>query len=250
MRSISVRGRRNALFRRREFHEQQQIPGYLACQRPAVRRLSQRDRRNPACTLRFSIPGPRDGTRYDIRLCFEFRLEGRVAGRGRGITDSSRPLESENTLRVKAWMVHQILCEEYRCPIRYFHDMDPVSELISSLLSHRTRNSDSGRAFKALRATFGTWEAVRDAETADVETAIAAVTWPEQKAPRIQHVLREITRLRGELSLDFLADMPVVQARAWLEQLPGIGPKTSAATLLFSRLRMPALPVDSEGGDY
>jgi len=159
-------------------------------------------------------------------------------------------MESENTLRVKAWMVHQILCEEYRCPIRYFHDMDPVSELISSLLSHRTRNSDSGRAFKALRATFGTWEAVRDVETADVETAIAAVTWPEQKAPRIQHVLREITRLRGELSLDFLADMPVVQARAWLEQLPGIGPKTSAATLLFSRLRMPALPVDSEGGDY
>ena len=154
-------------------------------------------------------------------------------------------MESDNTLRVKAWMVHQILCEVYRCPIRYFHDMDPVSELISSLLSHRTRNVDSGRAFKALRAQFGSWEAVRDAATSDVESAISAVTWPEQKAPRIQHVLREITRLRGELSLDFLGDMPVVDARTWLEQLPGVGPKTSAATLLFSRLRMPALPVDS-----
>jgi endonuclease-3 len=154
-------------------------------------------------------------------------------------------VESEETLRVKAWMVHLMLCEEYRCPIRYFHDMDPVSELISSLLSHRTRNSDSGRAFKTLRAAFGTWEAVRDAATADVQAAIAAVTWPEQKAPRIQHVLREITRLRGELSLDFLADLPVADARRWLEQLPGVGPKTSAATLLFSRLRMPALPVDT-----
>jgi endonuclease-3 len=123
--------------------------------------------------------------------------------------------------------------------------MDPVSELISSLLSHRTRNADSGRAFKALRARFGTWDAVRDAPTPDVEDAISAVTWPEQKAPRIQHVLREITRLRGELLLDFLADMPVPDARRWLEQLPGVGPKTSAATLLFSRLRMPALPVDS-----
>jgi endonuclease-3 len=142
-------------------------------------------------------------------------------------------------------MVHLLLCEQYQCPIRYFHDMDPVSELVSSLLSHRTRNADSGRAFKALRARFASWEAVRDAPTADVEETIASVTWPEQKAPRIQQVLREITRLRGDLSLEFLAELSVADARRWLEALPGVGPKTSAATLLFSRLRMPALPVDS-----
>jgi endonuclease-3 len=153
--------------------------------------------------------------------------------------------ESANALRVKAWMVHRLLCEEYECPIRYFHEMDPLSELISSLLSHRTRNADSGRAFKSLRARFPTWEAVRDASVPEIEQTIAAVTWPEQKAPRIQHVLREITRQRGELSLDFLAELSVPEARRWLESLPGIGPKTSAATLLFSRLRMPALPVDS-----
>ena len=39
--------------------------------------------------------------------------------------------------------------------------------------------------------------------------------------------------------------MTVAEARAWLESLPGIGPKTSAAVLLFSNLRRPALPVDS-----
>jgi endonuclease-3 len=148
-------------------------------------------------------------------------------------------------LRAKAWMVHRLLCQEYECPIRYFHELDPLSELISSLLSHRTRNADSGRAFKALRARFGTWDAVRDAPVTEVEETIAATTWPEQKAPRIQHVLRAITRERGELSLDFLSGLSVVDARRWLEALPGVGPKTSAATLLFSRLRMPALPVDS-----
>jgi endonuclease-3 len=47
------------------------------------------------------------------------------------------------------------------------------------------------------------------------------------------------------LSLDFLSDLPVRAARDWLESLTGVGPKTSAAVLLFSRLRMPALPVDS-----
>jgi endonuclease III len=149
-------------------------------------------------------------------------------------------------LRAKALLVHERLCAEYKCPIAFFHDFDPLSELVSSLLSHRTRNSDSGRAFRALRARFADWAAVRDAAKHDVEEAIAPCTWPEQKAPRLQEVLRAITERRGgDLALDFLANLPVAEARAWLETLPGVGPKTSAAVLLFSRLRLPALPVDS-----
>ncbi|MDG3006387.1 hypothetical protein PZE19_21660 [Paludisphaera sp. Pla2] len=149
-------------------------------------------------------------------------------------------------LRTLAMVVHDRLCAAYGCPIPYFHDLDPLSELISSLLSHRTRNADSGRALKQLRARFATWEAVRDAPTAEVEELLAPCTWPEQKAPRVQQVLRAITERRGgDLSLDFLVDLSVADARAWLEGLPGVGPKTSAATLLFSRLRIAALPVDS-----
>lgn len=149
-------------------------------------------------------------------------------------------------LREKALVVHHRLCETYGCPIPYFHDFDPLSELVSSLLSHRTRNSDSGRAFKQLRARFPDWAQVRDAPTAEVEEAISPATWPEQKAPRIQEVLREVTSRRGgDLSLDFLQTLAVKEAREWLESITGIGPKTSAAVLLFSRLRMPALPVDS-----
>jgi endonuclease-3 len=146
----------------------------------------------------------------------------------------------------KAMLVHARLCQTYGCPIPYFHALDPLSELVSSLLSHRTKNADSGRAFRTLRECFPAWTLVRDAPTADVEEAIRACTWPEQKAPRVQAVLRRIgERLGGEMALDFLGAMTVPEARAWLEELPGVGPKTSAATLLFSRLRMPALPVDS-----
>ena len=149
-------------------------------------------------------------------------------------------------LKAKALLVHERLCAAYECPIPYFHDLDPLSELISSLLSHRTRNADSGRAFKELRRRYPEWAAVRDAPTQDVEEAIAACTWPEQKAPRIQEVLRKISALRGrgELALDFLRDMPPRAAQDWLRQLPGVGPKTAAAVLSFSSLRMPALPVD------
>ena len=145
-----------------------------------------------------------------------------------------------------ALTIHERLCREYKCPVPYFHTLDPLSELVSSLLSHRTRNADSGKAFKALRRRFATWEELRDAPTEDVEKEIPMVTWPEQKAPRIQAVLREITNRRdGLLSLEFLKDMDEDEAQSWLEEIPGVGPKTSAAVLIFSRLRMRALPVDS-----
>lgn len=154
-------------------------------------------------------------------------------------------MDKPNALRQLALTVHDRLCVAYGCPIPYFHDLDPLSELVSSMLSHRTTNRASGQAFRELRRRFATWEVMRDAPTEQVEQAIAPCTWPEQKAPRIQQVLRDITARRGELSLEFLAEIPVPEARAWLESLTGVGPKTSAAVLLFSRLRMPALPVDS-----
>ena len=142
-------------------------------------------------------------------------------------------------------MVHHRLAAVYGSTISYFHDLDPLSELVSALLSHRTKNRDSGQAFKNLLAKFGNWETVRDAPVADVQAELKPCTWPEQKAPRLQQVLGLVADQVGTLSLDFLQDMPVPEARAWLEALPGVGPKTSAAVLSFSSLRAKALPVDS-----
>lgn len=159
--------------------------------------------------------------------------------------DSEPP--SADALQHKALQAHERLCAEYECPIPYFSTKDPLSELVSALLSHRTKNADSGRAYDQLRERFPTWEAVRDAPTAEVEEAIAPCTWPEQKAPRIQEILRALSDApeTDGLSLDDLADWPVMRARQWLQSFKGVGPKTSAAVLLFSRLRVPALPVDS-----
>lgn len=140
---------------------------------------------------------------------------------------------------------HRLLCAEYGCPIGYFHALDPLSELVSSLLSHRTKNRDSHRAFESLRRTFPDWEAVRDAPVAEVEAAIAGVTWPEAKAPALQRTLRAVTAQRGGLDLSHLHGMAEAEAAAWLSALPGVGPKTAAAVLSFSTLRGRALPVDS-----
>ncbi len=189
-------------------------------------------------------------------------MPSRPAQRRTAARSSTPPATFSDELRAKVLEVHARLCAEYHCPIGYFHDLDPLSELVSSLLSHRTKNADSGRAFKQLRRAFPSWTAVRDAPVADVQAAITPATWPEQKAPRIQATLREITvRLAGAAdaapdappgadplgdgALDFLGALPVREARDWLESITGVGPKTSAAVLSFSRLRRPALPVDS-----
>ena len=159
-----------------------------------------------------------------------------------------QPADPDQTaLQEKALRAHALLCQAYECPIDYFSDKDPLSELVSALLSHRTKNADSGRAYSQLRERFPTWEAVRDAPTPEVEAAIAPCTWPEQKAPRIQAVLGAISDApeTDGLSLDALTEWPADQARRWLQSFKGVGPKTSAAVLLFSRLRVAALPVDS-----
>ncbi|RYD52801.1 MAG: Fe-S cluster assembly protein HesB [Sphingobacteriales bacterium] len=141
--------------------------------------------------------------------------------------------------------VHYRLAAVYGSGLTYFHNLDPLSELVSSLLSHRTKNSQSAQAYHNLVAQFPSWQAVLEAPVAAVEAAISPCTWPEQKAPRLKQVLQEIHTRTGALSLEFLGELPVAAAREWLEQLPGVGPKTSAAVLSFSTLRARALPVDS-----
>ena len=171
-------------------------------------------------------------------------VSGTAAPAPRTLRRKAAP-EPSDAVRAEALEIHRRLCPVYGCPIPYFHSLDPLSELISSLLSHRTRNAESGRAFKALRAHWPDWAAVLEADIAEIEATIAPVTWPELKAPRIKAVLGAVLERHGALSLDFLAHLSVDEARAWLEGIPGIGPKTSAAVLSFSVLRMPALPVDS-----
>src|SRR6266496_534108 len=120
---------------------------------------------------------------------------------------------------------------------------DPMSMLVDIILSHRTRDEQTAAAYDNLLKRFGSWEAVRDAPTEEVQDTIANVNWPEVKAPRLQSIMRQITEERGNLDLDFLCDLPVEESAAWLNRFEGVGPKTTACVLLFS-CQQPLLPVD------
>jgi len=122
--------------------------------------------------------------------------------------------------------------------------LSPVDELVSTILSQNTNDTNRDVAFERLKARYENWEAVRDAPTAEVVEAIRPAGLSNRKAPRIQNALRTLSDQRGSISLDFIADMPLDKARAWLMALPGVGPKTAAIVLLFAFGR-PAFPVDT-----
>jgi endonuclease-3 len=120
----------------------------------------------------------------------------------------------------------------------------PLAELILTILSQNTSDLNTDRAFASLWQTFGSWEAIVAAPVPAIADAIRSGGLAEVKAPRIKGVLEAIQRDRGSLSLDFLARLPVDDARAYLTSLKGVGPKTAACVLLFA-LGMPAMPVDT-----
>ncbi len=137
----------------------------------------------------------------------------------------------------------QLLEREYGVR-RWQRHRDPLSELILTILSQNTSDNNTQRAFSALVAEFGNWEAVADGDVEQIAHAIRCGGLSRIKAVRIKTILKRILQERSSLDLKFLSQMPFPEAKAWLRRLPGVGPKTASCVLLFS-LGMPVLPVDT-----
>lgn len=143
----------------------------------------------------------------------------------------------------KIVITHELLNQEYKRLV-----LDPrrshMHELISTMLSHRTNHADEQKAYYTMLERFGDWEGVLNAPEDELADAVSTTRYPLQKAPQIQQTLRMIKEDRGEINIDFLADLPIDEAMAWLTRLPGVGPKTATLLLLFN-FKKPVLPVDT-----
>jgi endonuclease-3 len=148
---------------------------------------------------------------------------------------------------------------------------DPIAELVLTVLSQSTNDRNRDVAYLRLRERFPTWEDVRDAPVVEVEEAIRPGGISKVKSARIKAILRAIAERPGgevrgpapavlaprgrssaspqrerssELSLDWLPDAPIEQARDYLTALPGVGRKTAACVLLFA-YGLHDVPVDT-----
>lgn len=135
------------------------------------------------------------------------------------------------------------LAQEYG-DLKWPAPQDPLAELVNTILSQHTSDTNRDRAFASMRAHFPTWDEVMNAPTPLLAEAIRSGGLSNIKAPRIQRVLCEIWEERGSWDLSFLVTMPTDEAKAWLGRFHGVGPKTAACVLMFA-CGQPVLPVDT-----
>jgi endonuclease III len=128
--------------------------------------------------------------------------------------------------------------------LRWNPNHDPLGELIATILSQNTSDVNSDRAYAALRAAYPTWEEVLQARPDALAGVIRSGGLATLKSHRIQGILQTVKARHGQVNLDFLMDMPMPAARAFLAEFPGVGPKTIGCVLLFA-CGHPAFPVDT-----
>jgi endonuclease-3 len=151
---------------------------------------------------------------------------------------------------------------------RWESRLDPMSELILTILTQNTADVNAEKAFEALRIKYASdrpaeihnpgigwggeglstapppdWSRVEHAPLPELIDVIRPGGLAPQKAPRIQATLSHVREQRGDYRLDFLAEMPVLQARDWLTAIDGIGRKTASIVLAFC-FGAPVMAVD------
>jgi endonuclease III len=177
--------------------------------------------------------------------------------------------------RARVRRVRDRLREVYGIPLMAPHG-DPIAELVLTVLSQSTNDRNRDVAYLRLRERFATWEDVMRAPVGEVEEAIRPGGISKVKSARIKAILEAIaerpeggevdagvepspsvapSESRGStsrtrraapptLSLDWLPDAPIEQARDYLTALPGVGRKTAACVLLFA-YGLHDVPVDT-----
>ena len=140
-------------------------------------------------------------------------------------------------------LIHRRL-ERAHGPLDPPRRLDPLEELILTILSQNTSDVNRDRAWTELRRRYPTWEALAGARPRSVAAAIRPGGLSNTKAPRIVAVLREIRRREGSFDLGWMRNATDAEVEEYLLSLPGVGPKTAACVLAFS-LGRPALPVDT-----
>jgi endonuclease-3 len=149
----------------------------------------------------------------------------------------------QDALREKYRRIFQRLLALYGRP-QWREHLPPVDELVSTILSQSTSDSNRDRGYQALKERYDSWYELLDAPVDDIVETIYPAGLANQKGPRIQNALRFVVEQRGELDLDFLATMPADEARDWLTQIKGVGLKTASIILLFC-FNKPAFAVDT-----
>jgi endonuclease-3 len=154
------------------------------------------------------------------------------------------PPEGKDPLRARLAEISRLLAGRYGRPSESPHRAEAVRNLILTILSQNTADRNRDRAFARLTERYPSIPKLAAGEIEEVAEAIRPAGLAHGKAQAILSALNRLWRERGAYTLDFLSEMPLPEARAYLTSFPGVGMKTANILLLFSFGRH-AFPVDT-----
>jgi len=119
---------------------------------------------------------------------------------------------------------------------KFFSDThtSPYKVLISTILSQRTKDSNTLKAAKALFKLADTPEKILKLKPSKIQKAIKPAGFYKNKTKTIQKVSKQVLE-------DYKGKVP--KSKQELLRLAGVGPKTASCVLLFG-YKIPQLPVD------
>lgn len=153
---------------------------------------------------------------------------------------------AKNNAQEKLNETHRVLMDFYG-RLQLEPRREPLRELLSTMLSHRTNHANEEKAYFNMLETFGDLEGVLRAKFEDLADALKPAQFPGQKAANIQKVLKilkEHPGNKGRIGIAFLEKMDTSEALDFLTGLPGVGLKTATLLLLFN-YQKPVMPVDT-----
>ena len=126
---------------------------------------------------------------------------------------------------------------------------DLLDSLVGTILSQNTTDTNSRRAFHALKAALPSWGEVLASDPQVMIDAIRCGGLAEIKTGRVMVILRQLVEegrvdASGAPSLDYLWALPTAKAKKEIVRFNGVGPKTAACVLMFA-MRRPEFPVDT-----
>ncbi len=154
-----------------------------------------------------------------------------------------RRSEVAGTRREALQLIHERLAERYGTPEQK-PCRRPLEEVVFTILSQNTTDTNRDRAWAELWDRFDGWEGIAHARLSSISAAIEVGGLHRIKATRIRELLRQVQRERGSFDLDHLHELDMETARAELGRFKGLGAKSINCVLLFC-LGLPAFPVDT-----
>ena len=120
----------------------------------------------------------------------------------------------------------------------------PEWVLVHGVIGAQTKTAASNASTDGLLVEFGSWEAVAEVTEEVLEAKLQRQSFPSVAAKRLKACLLAIIAQRGSVSLDHLSNLPLEEAMAWLETLPGVARKNSAGVMNASTFDRKAMVID------